>query len=165
MPSSFMWFLSFLGSRRGARELMPLGYGGDERVDDLAELLAEISVHQRTVLVESRRRVADSEFGVDDTGADCAQNLAELGLGPDRAEGARRGTHHDCGLVPERVRGEWPRDPVERVLQMTRNGAVVLGGGDEEGVGARESRAQGTHGLRGAVAIVVLVIRRDVLQP
>jgi hypothetical protein len=48
-----MSFLSFLGSRRGASELMPLGYGGDERVDDLAELLAQVCVHQRTVVVES----------------------------------------------------------------------------------------------------------------
>src|SRR3954466_13265764 len=93
MPSGLMWVLSCLGARRGACELMPLGYRGGERVDDLAELLAEIFVHQRTVLVESRRSVADSELGVDDTGADGGQNVAELGLSPDRAEGARRGAH------------------------------------------------------------------------
>src|SRR4029078_6082946 len=104
------------------RALVPVREGGDNGVAALAELLVEIFVHQRTVLVESRWRVADSELGIDDPGADRAQNLAELGLGPDRAEAARRGAHDDCGLVPERVRGERPRDPVERVLQMARNG-------------------------------------------
>jgi hypothetical protein len=52
MPSSFI-FVPFLGSRRGAYELMPLGYRGDERVYDLAELLAQVCVHQGTVVVES----------------------------------------------------------------------------------------------------------------
>ena len=49
---------------------MPLDHRGDERVDDLAELLAQVFVHQRTVLVESRRRVAHGHLAIDDAGAE-----------------------------------------------------------------------------------------------
>src|SRR6185437_4502134 len=62
------------------------------------------------------------------------EHLAQLGLRPHRAVRRGAGADHGGRLAPEGAVGQRPRDPVEGVLQLARDRAVVLGCRDEDGV-------------------------------
>src|SRR5439155_12858157 len=66
------------------------------------------------------------EFDIEYPRAERGQDFAELGLCPGRPEGAGARTDDGHRLVPQRVRLYWARDPVDRILQVPRNGRVVL---------------------------------------
>ena len=102
---------------------------------------------------------------VDHAGAGGAEHLAELGLRPDRAEHPGARTDRGDRLVAQHVRCERPRQPVDGVLEDAWDRRVVLGGGEEDGVGLGDRRAKLRDGLRAAIGVVVLVVRRDLLQP
>jgi len=84
-------------------------------LDRFLEAGPDLVVGQAAVL-EARVRMRDGQLEVEDARADCRQHLSQLGLCPDRPEasGARADDGH--GLVPERVRRDRARDPVDRVL-------------------------------------------------
>ena len=76
---------------------------------------------------------------------------------PPNAPGA--GADHRDGLAAERVRRRGPRAPVERVLERSRDRAVVLRRRDQDGVRRRDGRAEACDGERRR-ALLVLVERR-----
>src|SRR3954462_14634296 len=110
-------------------------------------------------LVRHRHR----QLAVEHPGADRAEHLAELRLSPDRPEHARARADHRYGLALQRGVGKRARDPVERVLQVPRDRVVVLGRGEDDGVGGGDVLLQPLDraGLR---LVLVLVVGRDVLQ-
>jgi hypothetical protein len=109
-------------------------------------------------------RLADRQLGIDDTGADRRQHLAQLGLRPDGTEHAGACPGHGDRLVPEHIGRDRSRRPIERVLELSRDRGVVLGRRDHQGVGAGDRRAQLRDGRRRRGDVVVLVVRRDILQ-
>ena len=78
----------------------------------------------------------------DDARAHQAQHLARLGLGPDAAERAGARADHRDRLAAEHPCAGRPRGPVERVLERSRDRAVVLGDGDQHRVGGSDRGAQ-----------------------
>ena len=155
----------------GVRPGRPLGRGsrlhgsdlGDERRDHLGELLAQPFVDE-PVALEAGGRVADGDLAVDDPRAGRAEDLAQLGLCPHGPEGAGAGADDSDRLVPERVPRERPRDPVDRVLELARDGRVVLRGREEDGVRACDRRAKRNDGRRRRLDVVLLVVGRNRLQ-
>ena len=81
-----------------------------------------------------------------------------------QAERARARRDHADRLVPEGVRRERSRRPVEGVLQRTRDRRVVLGRRDEHGVRALDERAEVLDRRGARDAVVVAIVRRDRLQ-
>src|SRR5215212_8777334 len=138
---------------------------GDERRDDLAEPLAGFLVGQAPVGVEARMRERNREVALDDAGAGACEHLTQLRLRPDRAEHAGAGADDRGRLVADRRCGLRPRCPVDRVLQLTRNGRVVLRGREEEGIGAGDRVVELDDARRRLLALVVLVERRHRLEP
>ena len=108
--------------------------------------------------------MADDDLAVHDPRADCREDLAQLGLGPDRSEGAGARTDDSHRLVPERVGGDRSGDPIEGVLQDTRDRRVVLGSGDQDCVRLADRPAECRGGSRRRLEVVVLVERRHILQ-
>src|SRR5437588_703698 len=76
--------------------------------------------------VEAGVSMRDWELEIQYPRAERRQDLPQLGLCPGRAEGAGARTDHGHGLVPQHVRRDGARDPVDRVLQLTWNRRVVL---------------------------------------
>src|SRR5919202_991085 len=58
---------------------------GDERADDLHELLAQLGVDE-VVALEAGRRMPDRDAALEDAGAHRAEHLPQLGLRPHGAE-------------------------------------------------------------------------------
>jgi hypothetical protein len=92
------------------------------------------------------------------------QHLADLGLGPDRAEHPGAGADDGDRLALEGVGGERARGPVEGVLELAGEGGVVLGRRDQDGVGGRDRIAQLGGALGRSGDVVVLVVGRNGLQ-
>src|SRR5207253_9500340 len=74
----------------------------DQRVQRSTELVANLLVHQPPVGVEPLRRTAHGDLGVDNAGACCRENLAELGLRPDCAVHPGARADHNHRLPPKR---------------------------------------------------------------
>src|SRR5204863_6533752 len=89
-----------------------------EHLQRLPQLLLDLRVEERSGLVELRRSVTDGDLGLDHARACGCKHLAELRLRPDRAEGTRAGADDERGLAAQDARGERPRQPVDRVLQL-----------------------------------------------
>src|SRR4051812_8074798 len=145
--------------RRGAVE-----HGRHDRVERRAQPFADVVVCEMAVVAELLARVADRELGLGDACAHRAEHLAELGRRPHPAERACARADHGDGLVAERVGRERPRRPVERVLERTRNGRVVLRRGEEDRIRLAHELTEGLDGLRARHDVVVLVVGRDHLQ-
>ena len=96
---------------------------------------------EAAVRVELVHRMADRDLDVGDARAHRREDLAELGLRPHGAEGPGRRADDRDRLPAQRVLGERPRDPVERVLELAGDRRVVLGRREEERVGAGDRRA------------------------
>src|SRR5450631_362807 len=97
--------------------------------------------------------------------ADRAEDLAQLGLGPDGTEHAGARADHGDRLVAQRVGGDWARKPVERILQRPWDRGVVLGGDEEHGVGVPDRLADPRDGLGSLLGVAVLVVGWDLAQP
>src|SRR5207248_6569360 len=115
--------------------------------------------------VEAGVGMRDGELDIEYPRAERGQDLAELGLRPDRPERAGARTDHEHRLVPEHVRGDRARDPVDRILQLARNGRVVLRRREQHRVRVCDRRVQACDARRARVHIVVLVVRRNLLEP
>ena len=135
-----IWRTGFSSTRTGPscskRRRPSRARGLDERGDVLGELAAQVLLAQVAVLVELRVGLHDRQLAVDDLGADGAEHLADLRLGPHRAEEAGAGADDGRGLAAQDAVGHRARGPVERVLEHARDRVVVLGGRDQDGVGA-----------------------------
>jgi hypothetical protein len=70
-----------------------------------------------------------------------------------------------CRLAVQRAPAGRTRDPVECVLQLTRDRAVVLGRCDQHRIGVAHCLAQCLGGVRAAGRVEVLVVGRDLAQP
>src|SRR3954452_21779662 len=130
----------------------------------LGERVAQLGLGQPAVAVERRGRLADRQLAVEDVRADHAEDLADLRLGPDRAEQAGRGADDGDGPALQRVVGERARRPVQRVLQHAGDGAVVLGGRDEDAVGVLDRLAQPGDRLGRGLDVDVAVVVGQVPQ-
>ncbi len=113
---------------------------------------------------KQRVRVATRDLRLLHSGADRGEHLAELGLGPDGAERPGRGAHYRRGLVAKGVGRNRARDPVQGILELPGDGGVVLGGGDEHGVGVGDGGAELRDRRRRLIRVVVLVVGRHRLQ-
>ena len=93
-----------------------------------------------------------------------AQHLAQLGLGPHGAEHSGACADHGDGFVAEGVGCERPRCPVDRVLEHAGDRRVVLGGGEQHGIGVGDRLPETGDGRRAVPDVVVLVVGRDRLE-
>ena len=87
-------------------------------LDGVCKAGSDLFVGQRTVL-EARVGVRDGELEIQDPRADRRQHLPELGLCRNRAEGAGAGADHGHRLVPQNVRSDRARDPVDGIFQLS----------------------------------------------
>src|SRR5438105_7886408 len=104
------------------------------------------------------------ELDIEYPRAERGQDFTELGLRPGRAERTGAGTDHEHGLVPEHVRRDRARDPVDSILQLAGNGRVVLRCREQHRVRVCDRRIQARDALRTRMDIVVLVVRRNLLE-
>src|SRR2546425_1384251 len=111
--------------------------------------------------VEAGVGMRDGELDIEYPRAERGQDFAELGLRPDRPERAGARADHEHRLVPEHVVRDRARDPVDRILQLARNGGVVLRRREEHRVPICDRRVQARDTPRARVHIVVLVVRRN----
>ena len=157
------------GRRTAVRHVSTGGERGgnlrDERLQRVAEAFPDLVADEPAVVVELLAGVADGELGLGDAGAHRAQHLPQLRSGPDASEGACARADHGDGLVPERVRREGPRGPVERILERARDRRVELGCREEDRVRVADELAERLDRLRPRVDVVVGVVRRDRLEP
>jgi hypothetical protein len=108
----------------------------------------------------------DGELGLlHDGAARDADRLAGLVLRPHAAVLAVRGADHGDRLAHDGTGAHRAGRPVDRVLQHGRDGAVVLGGEQQQAVRLGDRRAQGAGGLgRRTLDVDVLVVEGDVGQ-
>ena len=109
--------------------------------------------------------VPHGELDVGHASAGRAQDLAQLGLGPDGAEHPGAGPDHGDGLVAQRARGGRPRGPVDGVLEHAGDRRVVFRGREQQGVGVGDRLPETGDGRRAVADVVVLVVGRDRLEP
>src|SRR5205085_9733442 len=117
-----------------------------------------------TALLEAGVSMRDGELDIEHPRAERSHDLAELSLCPNRTE--RAGARADNGhrLVPQHVRRHRARAPVDRVLQLARNGRVVFRRREEHRVGVCDRRVQARDAYNARMDIVVLVIRWNHLE-
>src|SRR4051812_10215859 len=96
---------------------LPGTYARGQDAEELLQRVAQIRLDQMAIVAEGARGLADRQLAVEHVGADDAEDLLGLGLGPDRAEQAGRGADDRDRLALERAVGERPRGPVQRVLE------------------------------------------------
>src|SRR2546421_5301652 len=72
--------------------------------------------------VEAGVGMRDGELDIEYARAERRQHLPQLGLRPDCPERAGARTDHEHRLVPEHILRDRARDPVDRILQLARNG-------------------------------------------
>ena len=101
-----------------------------------------LGAREIAVVAEGDVRLADGELVARGCPRRSSEDLADVGLGPDRAEQAGRGADHGDGLARRPLSGNGPRGPVERVLEHARDRPVELGRGDEHAVGPGDRLAQ-----------------------
>src|SRR5215216_3735548 len=106
-----------------------------ERLQQIGEPEPQLWVGQLTRGREALVGKPQRQLDVEHLRPRVAQHLAQLGLGPDRTEQTGAGAHHRDGLAAQYVVREWPGGPVDRVLEHAGNRRVVLGRGDQQGVG------------------------------
>ena len=162
----------------GARVLdeeLPVGLAGDAfsadgRLTDpeleqaLAALVAEL-VGEPALLGERVGGEPDGQLAIDHPRADGAEDLAQVGLGPHRAEQAGARAHDRDGLALQRARLERPREPVQRVLELAGDRVVVLRRGEQDDVGLVDGVGQRAEHPRARLArVVVAVVGRHGLQ-
>src|SRR2546425_12490196 len=90
-------------------------------------LFRSLLIEQRAVAVERFVRERQRKLAVDHACSRRRQRLAQLGLSPDRAEGAGARPDHGGRLVAKRGVCDRPRGPVEGVLELAGDRGVVLG--------------------------------------
>src|ERR1700730_3993196 len=143
------WRILGLGDCLGCPAL-----GGDlgSRSDDLNEglehgddLELDFLVAKPAVGVELLVGARDGQLEVKDAGPDRPEDLAGFGLCPYRAEPAGRGPDHRHRLIAQGAGSEWAREPVQCVLELPGDRAVVLGGRDQDGVGVGDLSVQPRH--------------------
>src|SRR4051812_7407940 len=153
--------VSIVPSRRG---LDRCGDLADEIADQVGEAVAQLGIEQPALGIEGVVGQADGQLVLQDVRADRLEHLARLGLRPDRAEQPGARTDHGRGLAAQHVRRVRARGPVQRVLEHARDRGVVLGGGDQDGVGAPDRLAQRVHARGCDRAVDVLVVEGHVTQ-
>ena len=101
---------------------------------------------------------------VDDRGVGVGQHRPQRRVGVDRA-GAGRGVDPGDRLLVEGARVVVADQPVEQVLEGARQRTGVLGGGEEEGVGPVDGRAQLVDGGVERWGVTVRVEVRQTVEP
>jgi len=139
--------------------------GMDQPLDDPSQGRADLGIPQRAVRSEGVLRARDRQLVVDHPGSGRGEDLAYLGLCPDRAEQAGAGADHRGRLGAEAVVRERPGGPVERVLELTGDGMVVLRRGDQDRVGTNQRRPQLDDRAPERRVVGVLVVGRDRTKP
>src|ERR1700728_1389585 len=153
-------------ARLGIRRCAPGGTGVsllDELADDVFEQRLLFRLHQPALLVELLLCVGERQLAMDYTRAGGTEHLAQLGLGPDGAEHRTAGSDHRRVLAADRRLIERARGPIDRILELSGNRAVVLGRREQQAIGSGELGAQVLDRSAGA-GLVVLVERRHCLQ-
>src|SRR5205823_14946070 len=110
------------------------------------------------VQLEPGRRRAHRDVALDDPTSVRGEHLAQLRLGPDGPEGTGAGPHDRDWLVPQRMRGYRPGDPIHCVLQLAGNRGVVLRSRDENRVSICDRLAQRGDCRRRRLDVVLLVV-------
>ena len=137
---------------------------GDQVRHDLGQPVPRLGIGQLAIGGEEVVRLGDRELLVEHARAGDAQRLAQVVLGPHRAVVGHARADHGDGLAPQRRVGAMrPRGPVHHVLDLARDGGVVLRGGEQDGVGTLELGAQTLH-LGGRSVLAVLVERGEKLE-
>src|SRR3954453_8973988 len=134
-----------------------------QHVERLAQLLFELLVDEPACVVEFRVRVTDRDVPLDHPRAGGREHLAEVRLRPDRAERSGAGADDERRLPPQRTRRYRSGQPVDGVLQLTRDGSVVLRRGEDHCIRSRD-RLTESRDLP-AAGLVVLVERRHGFEP
>ena len=147
-----------IGSMRGTRGPR------DQLAHDVAERGSLLRVEQPTVVAERRVRLSDRQLHLQDVRADDSKHLAGLGLRPHGAEQARGRPDDGDGLAAQRVFGERPRRPVERVLQRAGDRPVELRSGDQETVGRGDRAAQPRDRVDRVLGVEIGVVVRELRQ-
>src|SRR5437773_7136163 len=75
----------------------------------------------QSAFLEAGVSMRDGELDIEYPRAERGQDFAELGLRPGCPERAGARTDHENRLVPQHVRRDRARDPVDRILQLARN--------------------------------------------
>jgi hypothetical protein len=88
------------------------------------------------------------------------EHLLQLALRPHRAERTGARTDHGDGLAADRRLGDGAGDPVERVLERTRDRPVVLGRREEDRVRLGDRGLERVDRVRSEI-IEILVVCRD----
>jgi hypothetical protein len=94
-----------------------------------------------------------------------AEALAGLVVRPHAAVLPERSADHGQRLALECAVTERPRQPVDRVLEHSRDAPVVFGRDDERRVGLGGRSPQRHHGFDHVVVVDVLVVERQLTQP
>src|SRR5215210_1578879 len=136
-----------------------------ELEDDAAEPLAQLLVEQLPLRIETLVRARHRELRLEHAGAGNAEHAAEVALGPDGAVRAGGGAGDRDRLAPQRTRARRPGGPVDRVLQLSGDGSVVLRRRDQQRVGAADRVPQPRAFDRAVLLVVVLVVRGQELEP
>ena len=93
--------------------------------------------------------------------AEVAEHRAQMLLGDGRRDGAAGGADDGGGLARPGGLAPRPRAPVDGVLEHGRNRAVVLGGDEQQGVGASTSALKRATGAGTGCSLSWLYIGRS----
>src|SRR6266446_4686547 len=101
---------------------------------------------QISVLIESMCSIRDDDLRlIEGKQVESYKNLPQMVLGPSGSDCAERRTHDRRWFPRPGAVAMGPRGPIDRVLQDSRNGVIVLGSCHQNSVGAANALLQFHH--------------------
>src|ERR1700730_5572872 len=118
---------------------------------------------QISVLIESMCSIRDDDLRlIEGKQVESYEDLPQMVLGPSASDCAQRRSHDRRRFSRPRAVALGPRGPIDRVLQYSRDGIVVLGRCDQNSIGAVNALLQFEHYWRWAFLVVFIEHRNTV---